>query len=320
MDMHKIKELATMLHTNYSPEIQRYVSSELEAMGMSILEMYHYLEMETPFVDVFRDAGERNTSSAIHSHRFLEIVYCQSSFGAQYLIGSQRYDLQHGDIVIVPPGISHASLMANVSREPYKSIVLWISPRYLAQLQDNFAFFRNWPLHSGTVIRTSGTVWEHLDVYFRNILDEETLHADGSEPAMSAYVILLLTQITRAVTDITVASQSLEKEDLLDRILVYVDGSLGEKITLEGTSERFWISSTTLSSLFRQKMGISFYQYVLQRRLTEAKNLIYDGESIEQIPAKVGFGDYSTFFRAFKKEVGMSPRQFRKFIQSEPKG
>ena len=94
--------------------------------------------------------------------------------------------------------------------------------------------------------------------------------------------------------------------------------SLPEKLTLEGTADRFWISSTTLSGLFRQKMGISFYQYILQRRVAEAKNLIYDQEPIEKIPGKVGFGDYSAFFRAFKKEVGISPRQFRKLIGSDP--
>ena len=110
MNMHKVRQLATLLHTNYSPEVQRYVSSELEGLGLTIAEMYHFLEMKTPFVEVFRDAGEKNTSSAIHSHRFLEIVYCQSSYGAQYLIGSQRYDLQHGDIVIVPPGVSHPAV------------------------------------------------------------------------------------------------------------------------------------------------------------------------------------------------------------------
>lgn len=318
MNMHKVRQLATLLHTNYSPEVQRYVSSELEGLGLTIAEMYHFLEMKTPFVEVFRDAGEKNTSSAIHSHRFLEIVYCQSSYGAQYLIGSQRYDLQHGDIVIVPPGVSHASLMPGQSIEPYRSIVLWISPVYLSKLQENFPYFQNYVIPGGTVIRTTGTYWEHLDLYFQNIMDEDSLQAAGAKPAMAAYVILLLTQITRALTDTSIPTQALEKEELLDRILAYVESSLPEKLTLEGTADRFWISSTTLSGLFRQKMGISFYQYILQRRVAEAKNLIYDQEPIDKIPGKVGFGDYSAFFRAFKKEVGMSPRQFRKFIGSDP--
>ncbi len=58
-------------------------------------------------------------------------------------------------------------------------------------------------------------------------------------------------------------------------------------------------------------MGISFYQYVTQRRLVAAKNLILQNIPMEIVAGKVGFSDYSSFYRAFKSEYGISPRQFR---------
>ena len=58
-------------------------------------------------------------------------------------------------------------------------------------------------------------------------------------------------------------------------------------------------------------MGISFYRCVTQRRLIAAKKLIEADISLESTAEQVGFSDYSTFYRAFKQEYGISPRQYR---------
>ena len=59
-------------------------------------------------------------------------------------------------------------------------------------------------------------------------------------------------------------------------------------------------------------MGVSFYRCVTQRRLIAAKALILDGHPLENVGQQVGFSDYSSFYRAFKQEYGIPPRQYRK--------
>ncbi len=66
-------------------------------------------------------------------------------------------------------------------------------------------------------------------------------------------------------------------------------------------------------------MNMSFYKYVMQRRLWMAKNLINEGMPMERIAIRVGFGDYSAFYRAFRQEFGMSPRQFARMGETESK-
>ena len=59
-------------------------------------------------------------------------------------------------------------------------------------------------------------------------------------------------------------------------------------------------------------MGISFYQCVTQKRLIASKALIEQNLALESVAERVGFNDYSSFYRAFKQEFGISPRQYRK--------
>ena len=110
-------------------------------------------------------------------------------------------------------------------------------------------------------------------------------------------------------------AQSSEPDDnpvLLDQIVHYVEAHLSERITVSDIAAQFWVSPSTFSQLFKKKMGVSFYRYVTQRRLLEAKMLIRSGIPMDQVSISVGFQDYSTFYRAFKAEFGQSPAQFRK--------
>jgi len=103
-----------------------------------------------------------------------------------------------------------------------------------------------------------------------------------------------------------------EKKELLDELIRYIEDHLAEKITLKSAAANFYISERAVSRLFSEKMDVSFYRYVTQRRLIAAKTRIINGESLETIGEQVGFSDYSTFYRAFKQAFSISPQQFKK--------
>ena len=64
-------------------------------------------------------------------------------------------------------------------------------------------------------------------------------------------------------------------------------------------------------------MHVSFYHYVTQRRLIAAKTLMIKERNMDYISTSVGFSDYSAFYRAFKKEFGISPREYRNLIADD---
>ena len=82
-------------------------------------------------------------------------------------------------------------------------------------------------------------------------------------------------------------------------------------ISLNELSNKFYISESSINLLFKDKMNTSFYKYVTLRRLIQSKRLILEDMPLEQVALKVGYSDYSTFYRAFKHEYGISPRKFK---------
>ena len=281
----------------------------LRAEGVDFQNFYQELEMSDPFVETHRDVSYSNAQLTLHSHTFYELLYCINDCGAEYLVGADRYRLQKGDIVFVPPGISHRPLLPDHMQEPYERYVLWISQEFIDQFARMFATGAE-KLAGGTLLRTGNNKWELLGGYFRRGVWEAENQAPGWQAAIVGNTITLLTLMSRSIKERTASVLTAEKPDLLNEVMTYIELHLNEKITLEETAKHFYVSISTITQLFRQKMGTSFYRCVTQRRLIAAKVRIGNGEALEDVSRAVGFADYSSFYRAFKKEYGITPRQY----------
>lgn len=80
------------------------VRAFLRAQGFDPDNFYQEMEMSSRFVDTHRDVSFSNAKVSLHSHNFYEILYCTNTCGAEYLLGAERYRLQKGDIIFIPPG------------------------------------------------------------------------------------------------------------------------------------------------------------------------------------------------------------------------
>ena len=276
---------------------------------------YHLLEMESGGIDTMQVASFSSDNTQLHSHPFYEILYCRSSGGVEYLVGAERYRLQPGDIVLIAPDVSHRPILPEYMAEPYVRDMLRISAELMNELIQNNENDRL--LHDlGTrLLRTAGTQWEYLGNLFRRGVHEAEQRAPGWEYAVLGNTIQLLIHLYRAVLDKNAKMPKAEKPELLDQVMAYVEGHLSQKITLADVAHQFFVSESTISQTFRNKMGVSFYRCVTQRRLIAAKLLIAEGMLLDFVGQQVGFSDYSTFYRAFKQEYGLSPRQYRKMLE-----
>lgn len=312
MDNAKIRKLLGLLHQGTSQDQRTTLEKQLLNAGFTIPDCYRNMEMAEPYIECQRIAGLTGLPVPEHEHRFAELVCCLNGFGGGFRVGTERFRLQRGDIIIIPPGVCHAFEQSE-SAAANHGIVIWISEDYFRTLTQVFPSLdaKNTLPAGGGVLRTDGTAWDSLPDLFRGIAGEAEARAFGWDAAVSGMMTLLITQIGRASVDLGLIPRTGERPELLDAILAYVETKLGSKITLEDTANRFWVSQSTITHLFHEKMGVSFYKYVTRRRLSEARSLMMEGMALEKVASRVGYGDYSAFFRAFKAEYGVSPREFR---------
>ena len=242
----KLSEIRTLTQKMPDPSYQVENANMMEhvkILGLDTTVFHQELEMDSPYVDTYRDITYSNANVQLHSHSFFEILYCRNNCGAEYLVGSERYKLQKGDLIFVPPGISHRPILPANMTEPYIRDVLWINADFLENLYQNNQ--RSYP--SGTtLLRTAGTKWEYLGDLFRIGVAETENAAIDWDLAVLGSTLSLLSHLRRAYQDVVDNHMKAEKPELLDQVLAYVEEHLSEKITLGDVAHHFYISESTI--------------------------------------------------------------------------
>ena len=98
----------------------------------------------------------------------------------------------------------------------------------------------------------------------------------------------------------------------IDLIKKYIDEHFTEPLKMSEIADRFFISYSYMSKLFSQKIGMTFQEYLLSKRMSYATELLHDPFlSIQEIASKVGYDNVFNFSRTFKKHFGVAPTHYR---------
>ena len=103
-----------------------------------------------------------------------------------------------------------------------------------------------------------------------------------------------------------------KKQNLL-QICEYLEQNHTRHISLDELAETFYINKYYLTRVFKEQFGVSINNYLLQKRITHAKQLLrFTDKTLETIGLEAGMGDPQYFSRTFKKVEGVSPSEYRK--------
>lgn len=108
-------------------------------------------------------------------------------------------------------------------------------------------------------------------------------------------------------------TETLEMPRIIEKSLAYIEKHFQRPLTLEELSSDVGLSRFHLSRTFKQYLGKSFKEYLTERRIAEAKNLMaHQDKNVTEACFAVGFNDTSYFARVFRKHENLSPSAYRK--------
>ena len=116
-----------------------------------------------------------------------------------------------------------------------------------------------------------------------------------------------------------IEEQDAQEERTITGIIRYLQEHLDKEISLNILADEFHLSSQYISQLFKSEIGVNFLAYLTSIRMERAKKLLLATSlSIGEISEKCGYADYRVFTKAFKKEEGSTPSQYRRnFLEKE---
>ena len=102
------------------------------------------------------------------------------------------------------------------------------------------------------------------------------------------------------------------RERTIAQIQAYIQSNLHRELSLTEIANSVNYNSTYISRLFRQMTGENLFQYIMQVKMARAKEyLTQTNDSIQAIAEKLGFDTSQYFSSVFKKQTGLSPRDYR---------
>lgn len=267
--------------------------------------------MHTNTYEIFRYQDDIPMDMPLHHHDFYEAYFFLSG-NVQYIVESKSYLLTPGDILLIRPMELHQPILS--SGERYERVVLWLNKTFL----ENFGM-PDLPLSScftaaardqAILLRPEEPMRNLLSVLLDGLIAETASQEYGHEACSLAYLAQILAYLSRLTTRLPQETEGKDSSSVVYRVIHYINEHCREELTLDCLSNRFFISKYHLSREFARVTGISVHRYLVQRRLSLARQMMAEGMSSTEVYQHCGFGDYSNFYRAFKNEYQMTPREY----------
>ncbi|GAA0749413.1 AraC family transcriptional regulator [Clostridium sartagoforme] len=253
---------------------------------------------------------ENDWHSTAHFHPFTEVFFITDGKGAFHL-DDTIVNVNKWDLIIINPNCLHTE-KSSLSDSPLEYIVLGIDS-LLLNFPESYSLTNNEQQVNLYRIMNFSKDKEIILNYFNQLIHEIENKEFNYEHVCKSILTLFITHIIRSTTSLRFIEQSQEKLNLeCIKIKNYIDSHYAQNITLDFLSDLSYMNKFHLVHTFTKQIGISPINYVINKRIQEAKNLLgTTGYSIRDIASIVGFSNSSYFSQMFRKVTGISPKSYR---------
>ncbi|WP_225360283.1 helix-turn-helix domain-containing protein [Secundilactobacillus mixtipabuli] len=253
--------------------------------------------------------------SPLHQHSNHFELYLFISGDVTFFTDNAAYSMRRGYLVAIPPHRWHRSFTNG--KTTYDRIFLNIRTNLVSELSSDLTdlsscFQTNQDQEVSILKLTANELNHFIDLSHEliTVLRSNNYGSDIQRKIILSQILLLANTAGNA--------QNSEKDNIipiqLQQMIDFIDVNLANNLSLSSFSRQFFMSATYLNRYFKRYMGLSLHNYIIEKRIELAKQLLFDGETVANTCDQCGFGNYSNFIRSFTNHVGISPGRYGKKI------
>jgi AraC-like DNA-binding protein/quercetin dioxygenase-like cupin family protein len=279
-----------------------------------------------PFFGVRTDfsAGSRLD---FHKHEFFEIIYVLSE-GCIHQFESKEYKVAPGTLIFVPPYVVHRMSIPNNA----KVFIVYFDATFPKPLELGDAAdvdlisvrkhpeFAPFIFHRKIDFMTRGSDRKKITALFETLAAESRGQRIGYLELQRSALRFLLLSVVRLYENeiqglIQKNAQHEFSNDVIFRILKFIQANLYRKISLDDVAKEVFLTSNYVSHLISRETDKTFSALILEKRIEHAKELLrFTSKRLVEIAEEVGFPDETYFSKRFKLYTGETPKKFRDSI------
>lgn len=257
-----------------------------------------------------------------HRHEYIEIVYVLKGEFEQSIEG-EKYKMKKGDFCIFDKNTRHASEAINKN---HIVINILLTPKFFdgvfMHLLSDDNYISNFIVNTlYTMNSTQNFIKFHIDegttlqMILQNLLIEYFSDSTRSKAAINGYLLILFTELSRALIQINEATVDESQKVVKEKVLNYIRKNYKD-INLKTMAKYFNFHPSYLSNLIKKEFGKNLKDLLMEVRMAEACNLLENTNvTIEAIINEIGYVNNSYFYKVFKKQYGCTPIEYRNNIK-----
>lgn len=245
-----------------------------------------------------------------HYHEFHKALVFYSG-NVDYIIEGVVYSPQPGDILFVPANAIHKPSIS--PDEDYERAVFWIRPGYLDSLSGEGAelntCFRLSAQRRACLYNPEAETMSRVKKLIAGLERAVGEERFGSRLLADSLFMQLMIEFNRCVLE-EKPSRPRSIDPKIDEALGYINKNLSGELSVERLAGMCYLSRYYFMRRFKESTGYTVHNYICQKRLTAAARLLEEGVGVTEAAMNVGFSEYSSFLRSFKKLFGLTPSEY----------
>ena len=257
---------------------------------------------------MFHNTDTLGTDVGVHFHTFYKVTFVKYGKGS-YMIDGRLYDIEPCDIILVGMNVPHQPSFE--AGELYDRYTLYISEGLLERFDmQGFHICDLFSSERGNVIRPEGKDTEHFVNMMDRIEKETRSSSYASSLAARIGVIAFLIEAGRCREDSSLTVPlHLPEDDKMLNILRYLNDNLGNDISTGNIADHFSLGAEELKQSFKDAFGCPLQDYITNRRLTRAKEMILKGTGPAEACYACGYKSYQDFTNEYRNKYGAPPKK-----------